>query len=220
MLGKTGKGTLCIWCMRIKKKCRMTEELLRGTKGVRRARRVEKGAEIMLEAEMGGLTSVMRKIDKLEKRMEKRFEEMGRGFDHRLASVVEETVSGVLTELADLSYGRLFKETWRPEEMELEEEEYQGLDWRREVGELRAEAIEVEQGGRVRAEELKKVSEEFEEEDKEGEEEEGEGEEGEEEEGEEEEEEEEEHEDGEDDSRDGYLEGGGDLEATSLSEEE
>ena len=33
--------------------------------------------------------------------------------------------------------------------MELEEEEYRGLNWRREVGKLRAEAIEAEQGGGV-----------------------------------------------------------------------
>ena len=47
MLDRTGKGTLCIWCMKIKKKCRMTEEELRGSKGVRKMRRVEKGAEVV-----------------------------------------------------------------------------------------------------------------------------------------------------------------------------
>ena len=89
----------------------------------------------------------------------------------------------------------------------MEKEEYKGLDWRREVGELRAEAIEAEQGSGVQVEELKKVLEEFKEEDKEEEEE-------------EEEEDEEEDEDGEDDSRDGYLEGGRDLEVMSLSGKE
>ena len=177
------------------------EELSRGSKGIRKTRRVEKRAELVSEAKMGGLASVMKKIDNLEKKMEKRFEEMGRGFDCRLASVVKKMVFGVVMELADLSYRKVFKEIWRPEKMELEEEEYKGLDWRREVGELRAEAIEAEQGSGVQVEELEKVLEEFKEEDEEKKEEEEEKEEEK-----EEEEKEEEHEDGEDDSRDGYSE--------------
>ena len=92
--------------------------------GVRKARRVEKRAE----AEVDRFSDMMRRIDKLEKTVEKKFEEMGQGFDHRLASVVKKMVFGVVMELADPLYGRIFKEIWRPEEMELEEEEYRGLD--------------------------------------------------------------------------------------------
>ena len=53
---------------------------------------------------------MMKKIDDLEKKMEKKFEEMERGFDCRLASVVEKMVFGVVTELADPLYGKVFKE--------------------------------------------------------------------------------------------------------------
>ena len=123
MMDRTGKGRLCIQCTRIKKKCRMTEEELRGLKGFRKVRRAEKKAEV------NRLAEVVKKIDELEKKMDRKFEEMGRGFNHRLASVVEKTVFGVV--------------------MELEEEEYRGLNWRKEVGELRAEAIEAEQGSGV-----------------------------------------------------------------------
>ena len=152
--------------------------------------------------EVDRLADVVKGIDELERKINRKFEEMGRGFDQRLVSVVWKMVSRVVAELVDLSYGKVFKEIWRPEEMELEEEEYRGLDWRTEVGELRAEAIEAGQGGRVREKELERMLEEFEEFE------------------EEEEEEEEEYKDREDDSGDGYLEGGRDLEATSLSGEE
>ena len=90
--------------------------------------------------------------------------------------------------------------------MDLEEDEYRAVDWRADVGELRAEVIEASQGGGVWADEVGEGSEE-----NGGEEEEEEG---------EEEEEEEDYKEGEDDSEDRYLEGNGDDEMMSISGEE
>ena len=58
-------------------------------------------------------------------------------------------IVGVVQEVADPSYEWGHRETWRPEGMDLDEEDIRAVDWKAEVGELRVEAIEALQGGRV-----------------------------------------------------------------------
>ena len=150
---------------------------------------------------------MMKEMEDLEKKIEDRFKRMEDRFDKRIGKVVKEMIIGVVKQAADLSYGWGHKEIWRPEGMDLEEDEYRAVDWRAEVGKLRAEGIKALQGGRVWLDEVGEGSEKDEEEEEEKEEE-------------EKEDDKENYEEGEDDIKDRCFEGDGDLEMTSVSGEE
>lgn len=84
----------------------------------------QKGAEEMVEAEENKWGQVMRRLDDLGKKIEDGFRRM----NEQSGRVIQQMIIGVVKKTVDPLFGWGHKDTWRPEGMDLDEEEVRAVD--------------------------------------------------------------------------------------------
>ena len=178
----SGKGTVCIGCTKLKKKCRLMEAESRGRKRqraqavsevesevavrpwsvgrrVKGKRRVEVELELEVEMEMEkeveGWRLVLEKMKKMEEWMVRMEVRMG-SMEKVLEKIPAKVLTGVMTQLDDPTWGKQHFDAWKTDTETEEGEEFPEMNWDLEVDGLAAEAEEAAEWDKASGSEYQK----------------------------------------------------------------